>query len=144
MHHTLLMRKKVKAGLAVVVANAALANAAKRQFHIGQMSYRIVDAASAQGHGFYNLLFYLVIGCKQIKRQRFGMVLHSSNRLLYFLMGMYGPHGSDSFFLHSLILPAYILPYGGTAVELIGIGLSARDSFLGIDHLREAVEVVPV
>src|SRR5699024_3040447 len=144
MHHTLLMRKKVKAGLAVVVANAALANAAKRQFHIGQMSYRIVDAASAKGHGFYNLLFYLVIGCKQIKRQRFGMVLYSPDRLLYFLIGKYGQNGPENFFLHYIIPPAYILHCGGSDVELIGISLSARDSFFGIDHLLEAVEMVPV
>src|SRR5699024_8661855 len=126
MHHTLLMRKEIKAGLAVVVAYPALAYTAQRQFHIGQMSYGIVDAASANGHGFYILLFYRVIGCKQIKRRRFGMVLYSPDRLLYFLIGKYGQNGPENFFLHYIILPAYILHCGGSDVELIGISLSAR------------------
>lgn len=69
-HDGFVVRKGIKAGLAMVTAHAALAKAPEGHPGCCQMNDGVIYTPSAKTHAAHDLFLHSLIGCKQIQRQR--------------------------------------------------------------------------
>src|SRR6266404_3955259 len=137
------MREGAKAGLTVIVADAAIADSAKGKIAIRYMHYRVIDAAAAERNLRKHLVLDTLVLREQIESQRLRPSLYQSDDIVEFVICNHWQQGSEDFLLHHGVVPGSSHD-GWCYGACLKIMLPAQQHLRGVNKLQDALGVAAI
>ena len=139
-----MVREGVKAGLAVIAADAAVAHPAKGQRRTTHMHHRFIDASAAGTGAIEQVALGLGIFREHIQRQGFGAAVHLGDRLIQLVVGQHRQNGPKNFIGHHGAVPIHIGEDCGSNVTIGAVVLAAQERFPRLQQRSQAIKLAIV